>query len=172
MSKNQNNQESLLETVIEWAATRPDEVVFDPKTGFYSFEIVSDAYNKGRENMMEEMKEQMRTKYFHNAKMGAEALSSVIDSLYKMNYSPCKFFINNSTNGTNIIFSIKGEVYSNESFIDFAYALAAKLQVEHHDKNHNLKISFINDVPSFDLGLLKSDGFGFAYDFSNKKVID
>lgn len=159
-------QDTLTEAIKDWAATRPDEVVFDPKKGFYSFEIVSDAFEKGKEKMLEEMKSQMRNKFYSNAKLGADALHSLLESLIKQKYNPLKFFVNNSTQGTTIIFSIKQDVYSDETFIDFAYGEALKIEAKHHEANHNLHISFINDVDQFNLDLLKTDGFGFAYDLS------
>lgn len=166
-----STQDNLAETIIKWAATRPDEVVFDPKTGFYSFEIVSDAFNKGKETMMEEMKSQMRDKYFDNAKIGSDALMSIMQSLREKNYNPVKLFVNNSTKGTTIILSIKEEIYSHEDFINFAYTEALKLQGKYHEKGHNLKISFMTDSEKLNLELLKSDGFGFALDIGSTKRI-
>jgi len=166
-----STQDNLTETIIKWAATRPDEVVFDPKTGFYSFEIVSDAFHKGKEKMMEEMKAQMRNKYYDNAKMGSEALKNIMNALAQKDYIPCKLFVNNSTKGTTIILSITEAVYSTENFIDFAYSEALNLQAKHHEIGHNLKISFMNDSENLNLDLLKSDGFGFAFDLNNTQPI-
>jgi len=53
------------DSLIAWAATRVDELVFDPRKGFYSFEIVLYAFDKGKE----EFKENARRKYFHNAQV-------------------------------------------------------------------------------------------------------
>ena len=164
-------QDNLTETIIKWAATRPDEVVFDPKTGFYSFEIVSDAYNKGKEKMMEELKAQMRNKYYDNAKMGSEALRKIMDSLSERGYLLNKLFVNNSTKGTIIILSIPEEIYATEEFIDFAYAEALTIQAAQHNLNHNLKISFMADSTNLNLDLLKSDGFGFAFDLNKVQPI-
>lgn len=170
-----NAKITLTETITDWAASRPDEVVLDPKKGYYSFDIVLDAYNKGREEtkeqVVQDLKSQFRKKYYDNAKLGAESLENILISFSEKDFKPKKFFINNSTDGTTIIFSIDSDTYSKEEFIDFAYNHTVELQQKHHDKDHNLHISFINDVEDFNIDLLKSEGFGFGYDITKGILI-
>ncbi|MEO8760150.1 MAG: hypothetical protein ABI388_03480 [Bacteroidia bacterium] len=159
-----SNPNALTEAIIVWAATRSDEVVFDPKSAYYSFEIVADAFEKGKEFGKKEINERLRQIYFKNAQTGVEALNKILDNLKENNCVPSKIFVKNSIQGVTILLSLNPKVYEQEKDIDFAYNVSATLQSEYHKTNFNLIISFINETPNFNFNLLKSDGYGLAYD--------
>jgi hypothetical protein len=166
-----SNTDTLTKTIIKWAATRSDEIVFVPTAGYYSFNIVSDAYEKGKEDKQNQLKETMRAKYFSNAQLAAEAIQSIVAELVKKDFSPLKLFLNLTVDGSMVLFSVKEDVYITENFINSAYSEAARLQLDYYNKGLDLQISFMNDSNEFNLGLLKSDGYGIAINLETDKTI-
>ena len=171
-TKSMEETKVLTDTIIDWAATRSDEIVFTPTAGYYSFDIVMDAWKKGKEEGKEQFIEEVRGKYFNNAKLTTEALLLIIQALSKYSFFPNKVFINISIEGSSILLAIKEQIYTSEKFITNANEEASKLKLEFFEKGLNLQIGFLNDSPTLDISLLKSDGFGFAFDYDKKKIID
>ena len=171
--------DTLTETLKTWAATRPDEIVFVPSAGYYSYDIVVDAYIKGKGDGQEIgkevaqnlIKEQVRKIYYNNALLTTQALSLMIKKLSDNKFNPTKLFVNNSIEGTSVLFAVSKDTHINESFIDLAYSESSKLKLEYFDKGLNLKIGFISDTSELNIPLLKSDGFGFALDLTSNKEI-
>ncbi len=158
--------EVLKESLIRWAATRKDEVVFDPKRGYYSLDIVIDAFRKGQESGQNDYIEQARGKYYENARLAVEATNKMITKLNEKNIVPLKLYMNHSLTESIILLSIKEDLYIDDTFIDFAYPEATKIQTEYNinGKDFNIHINFIDEAEGFNHELLKSDGFGFSYD--------
>ncbi|CAN5168902.1 hypothetical protein BH09BAC5_BH09BAC5_10140 [soil metagenome] len=164
--------EVLIETLIDWAATRSDEVVYNPKEGFYSFEIVDDAYRKGIERGIEKgkelgensLKEAFRQKYFSKAKLVSEVLGKMLNGFSDNSFQPIRLFMSHSIAGSNLLLTIPEDIHHSEKFIAFAYTEALKLQTEYHKEGLNLDIGFIDESSNINLDLLKSDGFEFVYD--------
>lgn len=166
-----SNIDTLTEKLIDWAATRSDEIVFNPTSGYYSFEIVSDAFEKGKIEGEKLLKERVRAVYFENAKLISYALKELINGLKEKNFFALKLFVKNSFEGGSIVLSIPEEQYLTEEFMTEGYRLASELQSLYHTKKLNLTVSFLRDSDKINLELLKSDGFGYAVDIETDEKL-
>jgi len=174
------NTDTLVEQIKEWAATRSDEIVSVPTTGYYSYDIVVDAYVKGKgdgheigkeegQNMVKEM---IRKKYYNNARLTADALTIMLKTLLEKGFKPNKFFVNNSIDGASVLFAVPYEVHINDDFLDVAYSEASNLKLQFFDKGLNLQIAFLSDSEKLNISLIKSDGFGLAFDLEKNIPIE
>ncbi|MDR0801616.1 hypothetical protein [Fluviicola sp.] len=166
--------ETLEKDVLEWIATRPDDVVFSPREGFFSFEMIVDAFVKGQEkgaaNFKSEAEEKLRVKFLDNAKKGIDNYNLLADFLSGKKTQVEKLFLNNSLQGTSILVSIDPSVYTTDSINDF-YAFISKLEVTCFKEGFNLNIGFISESESIDYNLLKADGYTFAYNVKEQKKV-
>lgn len=165
----QSTKDQISDTIINWAATRLDEIVFEPKDGFYSFNIVVDAYEKGAEEL-NKIKQSYRDKYFYNAKLSTVAVKDVFEILSSNNVTPNKLFINTSVDGTHILLVLDKSSYQGDEIIDIIYEKFADLQMRYFNEEKNIKIGLMCDSDKLDINALKEDGFGFGYDFINRKT--
>jgi len=141
--------------------------------------IVADAYAKGKgdghsigkeegENMVKEM---IRKKYYNNAKLTADAITIMLQTLLNKGFKPNKLFVNNSIDGSSVLLAIKQETHIKDEFIDIAYSEASKLNLQFFEKGLNLQIAFLPDTENLNIHLLKSDGFGLAFDLDKNILI-
>lgn len=164
--------DSLEKTLIEWAATRNDEVVFNPRDGYYSFGIVTDAYEKGVALGKNEMLEELRKRFVSGLKIAATAMNEMVRGLGDKGFIAQKAFINHSLDETSIILSVSEDTYLNDEFIDYAFNKAADLHTSYLEKDQvNINISFIDETDNLNLHLLKSDGFDFMYSLIEGKEL-
>ena len=177
----------LEETLIKWAATRSDQVVFNPAEAYYSFDIVADAFEKGKEHGFEEGKEHafekgkehareqliqlIREKYYSSAKLTSEAFGEMLKFINDSGYAAKKLFINNTINSAHCIFSVDETTYISDDFIDRSYKKIVELETKYHDKGLDLQMGFINDDTDINLELLRSDGFGYAININDATKI-
>ncbi len=150
---------NLSETLIKWAATRNDEVVFDPKNGYYSFEIVSDAYEMGKQHNEESWKESYRTKYFENAQLLATTINEVVKALEKWPSAIKSVFVSHALPESALIFVVDESIHNSDEFIDSAYLIACDIQCNYLEKGLKVDISYIDDLKELNNTLLKEDGF-------------
>lgn len=155
----------LTHTLKRWAATRRDEIVFDPSKGFYSFDIVADAFEKGKEIGKAEFVERARGLYFDNAEIASELLDSLIKFFTERDAFPNKAFIKNAVFGISILIIIDAEKYENNDFLDMAYAFISKMKLEQYEKGKSVQISIMCNSDHIDFHLLMADGYGFGFDF-------
>jgi len=167
---NLSAQDQISETIINWAATRLDEIVFEPKDGFYSFNIVVDAYEKGAEEL-HKIKQTYREKYFHNAKLSTVVVKDAFEILGSSNVKYNKLFINTSIDGTHVLIVLDNASYQCDQTIDLIYNKFADLQVRYFHEEQNIKIGLMCDSDKLDVNSIKEDGFGFGYDFINIESI-
>jgi len=166
------NEDTLLKSLSKWVATRPDEVVLDPKKGFYSFDIVMDAYNKGKETGEGNLKQYFRDVYYQRFQLTTESILAFYTNLLEKKYSPKKLFINFSLNQCVVLITITPEVHADDKFIDYAYGEALTIQAELSRKDVVLSINFVSEFKdNINLESIKSDGFDFAYDFEKNQAI-
>jgi hypothetical protein len=179
--------EVLAETLIKWAATRSDHVVFNPAEAYYSFDIVADAFDKGKQSGISQGREEafekgkelakdqliqhVREKYYSTAKFTAEAFGEMLQFLRDNSIPVKKLFIRNTVESAHCIFSIPEETYIYDNFIDLAYKKVVELETKYHDKDLGLQMGFINDDIPIDFDLLRSDGFGFAINIDDATKI-
>jgi hypothetical protein len=161
----------IVEIIKDWAATRPDEVVFDPREGYYSYDFIVDSFQKGKEVGRQELISSVRLKYHENIKKATEAIDLIVKYLFTETYTLNKLFINNSIKGTSILFAVKEETYLNDTFLDLAYSTSSKIELDFFDKGVNIQIGFLNDSKSLNSEAISEDGYSWAYDLiSNSKL--
>ena len=181
----EEQKEVLDQLLSTWAASRSDEVVFNPSSGYYSFDIVTDAYLKGLERGTQEGYDKGKQKsvdeyvineyrklFFKKANLVSEALTETLAMLKKHNFSASKLFINHSIQGSKILLAIDIKTHHSEDFIKFAYNEAAKIEDVFYTKELNIHIGFINDVSDLNLQLIRDDGFDVGYDLKNNTEIN
>ena len=166
-----STQETLTETIINWAATRSDESVLEPTHGYYPFSIIAEAFEKGVEHGEKNLKEKVRSRFFSNANLVVEAVKEAIEKFSMLKFTPTKLFVNISFESSKIILAFDEDAYISEKFLDNAYDLSSELQLHYFDKGLNLEISYLIDSENLNLTSLKSDGFEVAIDFSTLKLI-
>jgi hypothetical protein len=166
------NPEVLTNTIINWAARRSNEVVFHPADGYYSLDIVLDAWKNGHEIGQEQFVKEVEDKHTNNAKLTTEALKTILETCTNKAFYPKKVFINISIMASSILISFDEEIYISDDFITTANSEASKIKLDYFEKGLNLQIGFLNDNARLNIPLLKSDGFGFAYDFCTKTIIE
>lgn len=169
--KGLSKQQILESKIIDWAATRLDEAVLDPRDGYYPFEIIADAYAKGAEHAEKKLKEKMREKYFDNAKLLTGYINKSLKSLKEANYSPTKVFISLSVNEAKIIFAINDKAYLSDAFLDRAYEISSDIKTHSFDNGLSLRFGFIGDNENLNYANLQADGFGIALDLETNKPI-
>jgi hypothetical protein len=182
-----SNPKILEDTLIKWAATRPDQVLFNPSDAYYSFDIVADAFEKGKQHGFEKGQEQAiregreharnqlieatREKYFASAKLTSEAFGEMLKFLKESGYSARKLFINASIKGAACIFSVDETIYLADEFIDIAYAKLVELETKYYLNGLDLQMSFINNDTEINYELLRSDGYDFAINIDDATLI-
>lgn len=174
-------QTEVKKMVTDWAASRPDEVVFNPMEGYYSSDIIMDAYLKGIEKGEEQERkrgvrnlliERYRKDFFAKAQELSNSLYRMIELLETRGYNATKVFLNHTLEQSKIILIIKEGTHHTKEFIDFAYAEAIKIENEAKGKLLTLNIGFIEQCESLNVELLKNDGFDIGYDFNKSAPIE
>lgn len=166
-----SNTDTVGKTILEWAATRIDEAVFDPKAGYYPFSIIADAFEKGIEYNEDAFTGKMRKRHYNNASLVVESITSLLAVLKENNFIPTKIFVSISVEEGKILFSIKEEEYITDHFGEIAYSSSAKTKLEYYDKGLNLQLGFLNDSKEINLDLIKSDGYDIAIDVTTGRGI-
>ena len=157
-------QEILKETLTSWAATRSDEVVWNYKDGFYSFAIVAEAFEKGKEFGELRLKENARKRFFDSAVLMNKALITVLKPLLEKKFPLHKLFISHGVNQSKVLISLDEAIHDKKDFIDFAYPLVSAIEAEYLDKGLNIDISFLDQNEHLSMEAIINDGFGFAFD--------
>jgi hypothetical protein len=166
-----SKQETLSETIIKWAATRSDESVLEPTHGYYPFEIIAEAFEKGVEHGEKKLKEKVRSHFFSNANLAVEAVNEAIKKFGTLSIYPLKLFVNISFESSKIILTFKEDVYTSDDFLNNAFDFSSDLKLNYFDKGLKLDISYLIDSDNLNLNILKSDGFEVALDLSTQKLL-
>lgn len=161
-------QEILSESIIKFAATRSDEAVMNPKSGYYPFNIIAEAFEEGFKKGEDAFKEKLREQFFLNAKLVNEAISSLFKKLEKSKIPPKKIFIDISINGAKILVSIDEATYISDDFIDEFYSNVSDIKSEFYDKGLNLDLGFLNNKKDTNNILLDCDGYNMGFDLGKK----
>jgi len=162
----------LKESITEWVAAQPDDMVFEPKDGFYSFTIVAEAYQKGMEDERKRFIEEMRLKYLDKAKLVVSATNELIKGLSDRKFVLHKFILNHSLSNSLVLLTTDEGTNVDDAFISYVFNEAARIKFEYSQKGLNVSFMFIDEQSKLNIELLKSDGFDFGYSFDDKKVFD
>lgn len=165
------HSELLGAKIIDWAATRLDDAVLDPRDGYYPFAIIADAYQKGIEHGESNLKSKMREKYFENAKGIVTLINEAIQELNNSKIKPNKLFLNLSVHESKLLIALEEIHYQNDNLIEKAYSLSSKLKMKAYEKGIALTFGFLCDSANLNTSHLKSDGFGVALNLNNDEVI-
>lgn len=174
------SSEVLTQSLINWVTARKDEVAFNPKQGFYSYDIVVDAFEKGKEHGKElgkelgeqEFKERLWKTYVDNASKVSAAINDMLHLLMKQNNAPSKVFVSHSYNESIVLFSISEDIHHSMDFINSAYTYSSELKGRYLNDGIKLDIGFIDDNQHLNISLLRDDGFDFAYDLSKRQILE
>jgi hypothetical protein len=158
-------------TLLEWAATRNDEVVFNPRDGYYSFSIVADAFEKGKSTGKSEWLSDLRKKYVEGLKIAAQVMNELVDSLKRIDITVRKGFIHNSINETEILLTVDENTYLDSHFIKNAFVLASRIHHRYFEEGKIIQISYIDETDDLNYKLQRTDGYDFMYDFIKGKLI-
>jgi hypothetical protein len=154
------NTEEISKQLIHWAGSRPDEVVFNPKEGYYSFGVVADAFEKGKEHFIEKM----RGRFMENVNVINEALQDIFATLKGLKVSPIRVFIKNTVSESSVLITVSDTDFNNEVFVKNIYEFSADIEQKFSQNNLIFDLSFINDNDNLNVDLIKSDGYSFDMD--------
>lgn len=175
-SKPEGRDKDLLSKLYKWAATRTDEVVLNPKDGYYSFDIVADAHQHGVDlgykQGQEAIKQQLRNKFIETLNCSTEAITNFFKALESKSYKPKKVFINHSFLGSTFIITVDDALSVDREFLLFVYNLIADIQDDYRKRDCNIDISVLADNENLDQNIIKSDGFDFGFDIENNSSIE
>lgn len=162
----------LKEKLTTWAATRIDEVVFEPTNGYYSFSILADAFEEGKKHAQNAVKTEIRKKYFENSKVVNAAVIEAIKAIMQEQTEPEKIFISLSLGCSKVLMSINEESMRSTDFLKKIYGRLSSIELSYHnDKQTDVSFGLIDESDNMDICLMSSDGFGFMYDFKESKEI-
>jgi hypothetical protein len=174
-------EKSLEKSIEKWIATRPDDVVYEHREGYYSYDIVCSAYSKGLKDgeakgearFEERLKEQIREKYFDKAQESIKAINELIDNINKSTQKkPSKIFMEHSIEKTAYILLYDETLFQDDTFVDEIYKLSAPIETKFFKEGElNVQISFMDDNEDTNYKLLASDGYTFGYDFAKGETI-
>jgi hypothetical protein len=163
------------ELITTWAATLPDEIISEHRNGFYSADIVIDAYKagyaKGTTSQSSSVKEQIRAAFYKKANLFSEALVEATAELNNGGYTINKLFINHNLDESKAIIAIDAGVSLERTFIEYFYSKAHDIEEKYFSQKLSISISYIEDSTDINLDLLHSDGYGFGYDLITKEPI-
>jgi hypothetical protein len=168
-----NAQVEVKELITTWAATRPDEIISEPRNGFFSTDIVVDAYKAGvKKGKDSNIIEQIRTSFYSKANILSEAISEAATKLFNKDYAPLKIFISHNINESKVLLTFDPETYRDINFINYSYPEIKVIEDKYYTAKLNLNFSFMGDSAELNYELLHCDGYMIGYDFSIKKPIE
>jgi len=172
MYKSFEVQQDVSLLLYKWAAERTDEVIFNPKNGYYSFGIVADAFQKGMDKGTDHVHSQIREKFVSKGALLVNALEELINRLGEKKYAPSKVFIDHALQNSRILLTVSPDVHHAKEFISFAYSVVSDIE-EKYDKSNNLLLtfSFVDEIEDLNTELIKADGYEIAYDLTTKTPI-
>lgn len=169
-------QAEVKKLVTTWAATRPDEIISEHRNGFYSADIVIDAYkegyNKGTYAQSSSVKEHIRTAFYKKADLFSEAIIEAATILNNKGYSVQKIFLNHNLDESKVLITVDLDTSNNRDFIEYFYVSAQRIEEDYFSQKLSISIAFIGDSEDINFELLNSDGYTFGYDFKNKRPIE
>lgn len=165
----------LEEEIASWASTKIESAVFTPQEGFYSFEVITEAYEKGKKDGKERLKnllmEDLKNKIEKHANVLKKSLQDSVEHLNKKDYKPTKIFVFLSSHESKIIYAIKESIYTTDDFLDYAYDMSADIKLEAYNNGSLMSLGFISDNENINFDALKADGFDMAMDLITGKHI-
>ena len=63
------------------------------------------------------------------------------------------------------------ENFSDLDFVDQTFSFISDMKTAHYDKGYSVQIYLVGSSDAAAVDMLKSDGFGFGYDFVKNNVI-
>lgn len=165
------SKETISQNIIDFAATRSDKVVMNPRNGYYPFEIIAEAFNKGEEKAEEEIIEKLRGKFIEKANLTNKAISKVLKRFKKEGFTPRKIFVDISMDNSKVLISVKEKIYVTDNFLDKAHSFVSNLKSISFDNGLNLGLGFLNDDKKIDLNQLKCDGFEIGFDIQTSTTL-
>jgi hypothetical protein len=171
---------TLEQTFTKWIATRIDEAVSDFREGYFPIDVVISAYEqghsiglkKGESLGIENIKEQVRKKYYEKAQLAFQSISELIEIMIKEEKMPDKLFINHSIEHTSFILLMGEELIEDDEFYESIYKHSSAIENRTIQQDLHINISFADDNVNTNYELLASDGYKFGYDFKERKIID
>lgn len=164
----------LTEQLRVWGVERPDEVIFNPKNGYYSFEVVAESYQKGKEDLKTERKEKFKQTYFEKLELFSDKLNLILVHLNsELGVKPDKVYLNYSIRNTSALISIPKGEQDKDEFIDTMYPYVSRIESDMLKENQMIvDVSFLDDTDSINENTIKQEGFDFGFDLTNLKSIE
>ncbi len=170
---------AVVELLDKYIATRPDADVAGYKDELYSIDVVIDAYEKGtqeghkngKEAAKLELQAARREEFYNKFKLVAKGLQECLSNINSEGVKPCKMFLKHTMSESKVLITIAEDSYNDEKFISNIYGLISKIELSLFAEGVNLDISFISDMSSLNVGCIRQDGYGFAFDFTTNTPI-
>ncbi len=136
-----------------------DHIRTNPQEGFFSFDVVCNAYEKGRKDGKKQLMEQLTSSIKDQYKKTLDQLMLIINNFEKKGFSCTKFFAN--VQEMSIMLAFEEKVYKSDEFINFAYNYYTE----------EVQLGYLPDNKYLNITLIKANGFSVAYDAKNKQEL-
>lgn len=170
-----STKESIKTSLLEWIATRTDDAVIHPKEGYYPFDVIAEAYEKGESDGQEKIKsdltESFRKVFVKNTEKTTLMVNTLLDNFGQDEIAPKKLFLDPSISGVKILFALKESDYLNDVFLDKYYALISDMIASNISNEYKLDIGFVVDSDNRNFDLIKNDGYGLAINLENGQTV-
>lgn len=170
-----STKESIKTSLLEWIATRTDDAVIHPREGYYPFDVIAEAYergeNDGKEKIKSDLTESFRKVFVKNTEKTSIIINMLLDQFSQDNIHPQKLFLDPSISGAKILFSLERQDYIREEFLDKYYGFISDLIANNISNDYKLDVGFIIDSDNLNLDLIKGDGFGLAINLKNGEAV-
>lgn len=154
---------SLTMEVAKWAAAQGP--ILNPKDGYYSFGVLADAFDKGRDHKEKEIRELYHKAYMDRMTAFTQSIVQLLGLLIDKGYTAKEVYIGGDFDMPKAIVSIPPEERITDKFIDDIYGWVSDTEREiHKTKKITVDISFIDHGDNINRQLLKDDGFGLQID--------
>ncbi len=164
--------ERFNDTIKRLAHTRPDEVIFNPRDGFYSFDFLWGAYEAGKVEEIRAAKTKLKERFYDNTEEALLVIKTVCDKINEIEANATrKIFLNISLEGIIIMISVVEEFYYDDEKMHRLNSLVSKIEQDYFDKNKSANINIILDSPTLDTSKIKGNGFFIGFDVVSKTDI-
>jgi len=161
-------RKELATVILDWAASQTDEAVLDPRKGYYPFEVIADAFEKGAEHAEKSLKEQVRRQFFNNAKLTSRTAAQLIAQLRKEGFSPNHLYVRLNIDSASVLLTIDESTYLTDEFLTKAYELSSDIKTELYEQGLNFEIAFLNHEQTLDVDSLRCNGYEIDLDLNDQ----
>jgi len=153
---------------VKWVAQQ--DSIPNPRDGFYPFDVIADAFDKGKEAKEKELLEKAAGDYLSVFSEFIQQLRKILNLVEEKGFGASELYINGSSSPKAII-AVNPEHHHTDEFIDQIYGYVSDIEEKCEELSNGYEISFVDLSDQLDRSMLREDGYAFQLDLSTNKVI-